>query len=309
MHTTKDTDTKNKILIIGSINQDLVIQIDKIPNPWETLFWKTLSYFPWGKWANQAVAAKLLGGNTIFMGKVGNDLFGSNMKEYLTTLQLDKYIKTELNTPTGTAIINVDKNGENAISVIPGANTTFNNEDLLILDILKPNDSILLQNEINLPIVFKLIKTAKEKGLKVFYNPAPAIKISEDTISQCDYIIVNEHELEISFNLTNIDFKEQELLSKILLNLSKKYHISIVLTLGTDGYIAVQDNIVYKENGLKVKAVDTTGAGDCFCGALVTYISKGYSFQESLKSANKAAALSVTKAGASSSYPTIENMK
>lgn len=299
----------NQILVVGSINQDLVIQMDRIPKPGETLFGKNLSYFPGGKGANQAVATKVLGGDVIFVGKVGKDIFGSSMKEYLATVGLSEYIKTEANAPTGTAVINVDKNGENAISVVSGVNGLFNDDDLCILDKLNPNDIILLQNEINLPTIFNFIKESKKRGIKTFYNPAPAIKIPKETIPLCDCIIVNEHELEVSFSLSNTDFKNEELLSEILLSLSNTYNISVVLTLGADGYIAVQENVIYKGAGLKVNAVDTTGAGDCFCGALVAHISNGHSFQESLSFANKAAALSVTKAGASSSYPKIEDVK
>ncbi|MCL2642971.1 MAG: ribokinase [Candidatus Bathyarchaeota archaeon] len=300
---------ENKIVIIGSINQDVVIQIDKIPRPGETLFGKTLSYFPGGKGANQAVASKILGGNVIFVGKVGDDLFGSNMKEYLATVGLSNRVQTEAGVSTGAAVIYVDKQGENAISVISGANSMFNENDLSILDELIPDDVILLQNEINLQIIFDAIKKAKSKGVKIFYNPAPAIKIPEETITLCDYIIVNEHELEVCFNLPDIDFKNINGLATILSNLSRKYKFSPILTLGADGYIAVQDNKVYRGEGLKVCVIDTTGAGDCFCGALVTFASKGYDLQESLLFANKAAALSVTKLGASSSFPKFDDVK
>lgn len=294
---------KNKIIVIGSINQDLVVQMKRIPKPGETLFGENLHYFPGGKGANQAIATKLLGGDVSFLGKVGDDLFGSNMKDYLLKLDLATFIKTEVSSSTGTAIITVDSNGENAISVIPGANALFNSSDLDILNTFSKYDILLVQNEINLPIILEVIKKAQQQGLRVFYNPAPAIEVSEDIISLCDFIIVNEHELEIFFRLKNINFNNKEELSEILLNLSNKYGNTIILTLGSKGCIAVQDKHIFESSGIIVDVIDTTGAGDCFCGALISFISQGHNLSDSLDFANKAASLSVTKLGASSSFP------
>jgi len=300
---------KNKIIIIGSINQDLVVKMEKIPKPGETLFGTTLHYFPGGKGANQAIAAKLLDGDIVFYGKVGGDLFGANLKDYLLSLNLVTFVQTVPSSSTGTAIITVDKNGENAISVISGANLTFNGNDLIVLNDFQKNDILLIQNEINIPVIFEAIKKAKEKGMMVFYNPAPAMNIPEDIIPLCDFIIVNEHELEISFNLKAIDFNKKEELIKILLNITNQYGIAIVLTLGAKGCIGIKNGEIYETTGKKVNVIDTTGAGDCFCGALVSAISRGNSLSDSLEFANFAASLSVTKLGASVSFPKLEEIQ
>lgn len=300
---------KNKIIVIGSINQDLVVKMEKIPKPGETLFGTTLHYFPGGKGANQAIAAKLLDGDIVFYGKVGGDLFGANLKDYLLSLNLVTFVQTVPSSSTGTAIITVDENGENAISVISGANLTFSRSDLNVLDDFHKKDILLIQNEINIPVIFEAIKKAKEKGMLVFYNPAPAMRIPENIIPLCDFVIVNEHELEISFNLKALDFNDKEELIKILLNITNKYEIGIVLTLGAKGCIGIKSGEIFETTGKKVNVIDTTGAGDCFCGALVSAISRGNTLSDSLEFANFAASLSVTKLGASVSFPKLEEIQ
>lgn len=300
---------KNRILVIGSINQDLVVQMERIPKPGETLFGENLKYFPGGKGANQAIAAKLLDSDVIFLGKVGNDIFGENLLEYLSSLNLGAFVQTVVSSATGTAIITVDKSGENAISVISGANVTFQLADLEILNKFDEKDILLVQNEINIPMLYEAIRKAKKHGLKVFYNPAPANKIVDEIVFLCDYIIVNEHELEVCFGINSIDFNNDDKLNEILLDLSEKYKMTLILTLGSRGCKAIQDGEIFDVSGVKVEVVDTTGAGDCFCGALVSHISKANSLNDSLIFANKAASLSVTKLGASISFPKLIDMK
>lgn len=304
----KSNQMKRKIIVIGSINQDLVVKMEKIPEPGETLFGETLHYFPGGKGANQAIAAKLLGGDVTFYGKVGRDLFGANLTEYLSNLNLGTYVQTVTSSSTGTAIITIDKNGENAISVISGANMTFKYEDLDIFETFQKDDILLMQNEINNEIVFDSIVKAKAKDMLVIYNPAPAISIPERIISLCDFIIVNEHELEISFNLKALDFNNKEELVQILLNITTKYDIGIVLTLGSKGCVGIKSGKIFETTGKKVNVIDTTGAGDCFCGAFVSAISQGNSLSDSLEFANFAASLSVSKLGASVSFPKLNEM-
>ena len=292
---------QKKIVVLGSINQDLVIQLDRIPLPGETLFGNTLHYFAGGKGSNQAIAAKKLGGDVIFLGKVGDDPFGNNLRNYLRGLGLDQHIRI-VPGATGTAVINVDKQGENAISVIAGANSFFDLGDLEILSSLTAGDILLLQNEINVPVIYAAIEAAHDRGILVYYNPAPAIAIPDEIAGLCDCILVNEHELQICFRLAPREYRDDGL-DELLLQLSGNYNTTLVLTLGRRGSKAAEKGRIINSPAIPVVAVDTTGAGDCFCGALVAHISRGNALEASLDFANKAAALSVTKMGASGSFP------
>lgn len=297
-----------KILVLGSVNQDLVIRMDRIPKPGETLFGHSLHYFPGGKGANQAVAATLLGGCVHFAGKVGNDGFGAGLKKYLAIHGLDGGVQTVEHASTGTAILMVDAQGENAISVVPGANNQFVTDDLNVLNGFEMGDLLLVQNEINLPVVHEAIRKARDVGMRVFYNPAPAHPIPQDVVRACDCIVVNEHELEICFGKEGLDFRNGSEVDGILSELSTHYGVTLILTLGYKGCMAAYKGQVIKVEGIEVDVVDTTGAGDCFCGALVSSISKGDDLLKSIEFANQAAALSVTRLGASVSFPSLVDM-
>lgn len=296
-----------KVIVIGSINQDIVIESNKIPNPGETVFGRSLHFFSGGKGVNQAIAAKNFSENVLFVGKVGNDIFGNNLIKYFDEIKLKyKVVQMDLH-PTGTAIINVDKNGENAITLVKGANDMLDSKDLDILNEYSTGDILLLQNEINQDINHKAIVTAKEKGMTVFLNPAPSYKVPLDIIVLCDFIIVNEHELEEVFRIE--DFNSINDIKNELLFLSKKFKTEIILTIGKSGSIATFKNKIIRNKGNEVKVVDTTGAGDCFCGVLVSCLSKDIPLYDSLELANKAASISVTKLGANNSYPTINDIQ
>ncbi len=297
---------KHKIIVIGSINQDVVVQAPRIPSPGETVFGDELHYFPGGKGANQAVAAKLLGGDVTYFGKVGSDLFGRNLKKYMSTVDLGAAVE-RVDGSTGTAVIVVDGSGENAITVVPGANSEFSSGDLNILDGFGRGDFLLVQNEINVSFLYELIRNGRALDLTIVYNPAPAIETPADVLASCDYVIVNEHELETVFG-TKVDLSNIEELKRRMLKTSKQFDTSIVLTLGANGCVAAREGAFLKSKGVKAEVVDTTGAGDCFCGAFVASLSEGKGLMDSLDFANMAGAKSVSNLGASSSFPKLEDL-
>jgi len=292
---------RNKILVIGSINQDIVIECKKIPKPGETVFGDSLHFLSGGKGVNQAIAAKNFSENVTFIGKAGNDIFGNNLIEYFKSINLNSKVEQLSELPTGTAIINVESTGENAITLVKGANDGFSKSDLNFLENYSKDDILLLQNEINQKFNHNLIEKANELGINIFFNPAPSYKVPKEIISKCDYVIVNEHELEEVFRLNN--FNEIENINEELLQLSSAFGTEIILTIGKHGSISTYEGNIIRNKGNEVKVVDTTGAGDCFCGVLVSGISNQLTMYEALELANKAASISVQKLGANNSYP------
>lgn len=298
-----------KVFVIGSINQDIVIQTSQIANPGETVFGNNLDFFPGGKGANQAVATALAGGGNItFIGKVGDDIFGDNMLKYLASYHLADNIIKKDGVATGAAVIYVDDDGENSIIVVSGANGDLTFDDCSLLNEANHGDYLLLQNEIPTGVAFKLLKYAKKLGMRTVINVAPATELPNSVISDIDLLIVNEHEYEVSLGQTIDTAKTNKEIEDTLLATSKKLGLNIVLTLGARGVAAVMDGEAIWIDGIEVDTVDTTGAGDCFTGSLVASLANDIKPIEALKFANAAAALSVTKSGASKSYASKEEV-
>ncbi len=203
--------------------------------------------------------------------------------------------------PTGTAVINVNQAGENAITLVKGANDEFTDADLESLSNLVADDYLLVQNEINADINHKAISLADERGAHVVLNPAPSYVVPEDILAQCAFVIVNEHELKEVFRING--FQDIDDIDAELLYLSEKYQTNIILTLGAKGSKAAYEGQILTHQGHKVEVVDTTGAGDCFCGVFVSCLSRDMGLQRALEIANKAASISVTKLGANNSFP------
>jgi len=249
-----------------------------------------------------------VGCDVVFIGKVGNDIFGDNMCSFLATYKLDKNIIVKDAVATGTAVIYVDDAGENSITVISGANKDLSFEDCLLLNEANNGDYLLLQNEISVDLTYKLLKYAKSMKMTTVINVAPALELPKEVIEDIDILIVNEHEYKISLaRKLDISTTSKEIEEDLLI-LSKELKIDIVLTLGEKGAVAVFNGEVYWVSGIEVEVVDTTGAGDCFSGSLVAALASGIKQSEALSFANAAAALSVTKAGASKSYFTKEEV-
>ena len=283
-----------KIFIVGSINTDLVIETPYMPKAGETLTGSGFFTAHGGKGANQAVAATRLGGKVVMCGCVGDDEFGKSALESLKSDGADvSHIRTVNGVPTGTAVIIVEK-GDNRIILDKGANFCLSESDIdKVLEQANAGDIYLTQLENPIDIIGYGIKKAKEKGLYVVLNPAPADKAIEPYLGYCNLITPNETELEI---FGGVDY----LLTKVE---------TILVTLGSKGFDIIDKGGRRHFDCMKVKVVDTTSAGDTLCGGLVAMLSKGNALDESAVFGSKAASIACTKKGAQPSIPTFEEVQ
>lgn len=265
-----------RILVVGSINQDLRARVDRRPAPGETVMGRTLEYSPGGKGANQAVAAAVAGGTVSMIGAVGDDDAGRRSLDGLTAhgVTVDG-VALASDTSTGTAIIEVDETGENSIIVIPGANHSVGSDHLGPVDELGPGDVLLAQLEIPLPVVAEAVRRATAVGARAIVNLAPFAELDADTIALIDPVIVNEH--------------EAALLAEAGLKAS-----SILTTKGAAGSEWGEHQVAAEP----VDVVDSTGAGDSYCGALAAALAAGAPPLAAMQAATAAAARTVGHLGA-----------
>jgi len=297
----------SSIAVFGSINMDLVVYSQTKPMEGETIFGNSFETFQGGKGANQAVAISKLGGDVTFIGKVGNDIFGQQLKENLINVGVNTDMLYEHEGESGVAFINVfGAESQNQIIVVPGANS-HTTSDQISDNLLESVQIIISQLEVPAEEVEKVFLRAKELGCYRILNTAPSIKISKELISLTDLFIMNESELE-SYSDTLVQASDLNSIIEAINNLSLRDDQSVVVTLGAYGvFIYSKDNQEFIE-GHKVEAIDSTGSGDCFVGALANYYLGNRDLVEATKFANKAAALSVTKKGASASMPTMKEV-
>lgn len=291
-----------KILVIGSSNTDMVIKTKTFPAPGETLLGGVFLMNPGGKGANQAVAAARLGGKVTFITKRGNDLFGNQtvgllMREGIET----DYIVKDPVFPSGVALITVDSAGENSIVVASGANG-----NLMPLDIPESIftsgrfDILLLQLEIPMETIEYCAKMANDNGIKVILNPAPAQPLSDNLLRNVWLLSPNEIEAEEITGLAINDIESANLAAEKIMGRGVN---NVIITLGETGAYIKSTEFSELIPGIKVKAIDTTAAGDVFNGALAVAVADGCDLKNAVEFANKAAAISVTKMGAQASAP------
>ena len=295
------------IAVFGSINMDLVIYSQTKPMEGETIFGNSFETFQGGKGANQAVAISKLGGDVAFIGKVGNDIFGEQLKENLINEGVKTDMLYEHEGESGVAFINVfGAESQNQIIVVPGANS-HTTSDQISDTLLESVQIIISQLEVPAEEIQKVFLRAKELGCYRILNTAPSIEISKELISLTDLFIMNESELE-SYSDTLVQASDLNSIIEAINNLSLRDDQSVVVTLGAYGvFIYSKDSQEFIE-GHKVEAIDSTGSGDCFVGALANHYLGNRDLIEATKFANKAAALSVTKKGASTSMPTLKEV-
>lgn len=296
---------KKGILVIGSLNMDLSIDLAKMPVTGETILGRGIAYKAGGKGANQACAAGRLGGRVRMLGCVGQDEFGQKLVKSLSESGVETdYIKESRDLPTGTAVIYVDDNGDNSIVVIPGANMACDIEYLKAQDEqFHWCDYVVLQMEIPYEAVWYSVKRAKELGKTVILNPAPAPdKIPEEILSLVDYLTPNETEIIALNGKSKDDIREgaEKLLSRGVSN--------VIATLGDRGALLVNQYGETFYPARKVVSVDTTAAGDCFNGAMVAALAEGQSEAEAILFANMASSIAVTRKGAQESLPIREEV-
>jgi ribokinase len=293
-----------KIYVVGSINRDLVVYVDRLPRPGETVFGNRFQQFPGGKGANQAVAASRLGGDVHLVGNVGSDPFGKEMRDFLAGENIDTSEIAILDTAsTGIALITVDSASENSIVVVSAANMVWGTRDLVRMKMGR-SDIVICQFEIPLEIIESAFERAKKMGATTILNPTPIKPATDRILKNVDYLVVNEVELEA---LSGATFNPDDPTSvyAAMEKLHERGPVAIVATLGPRGALLSGPIGRYEAKGHKVNAVDTTGAGDCFIGGFAAALAKSASVPEAIDFANKAAAISVTRRGAASSFPIV----
>jgi len=297
----------SKILVIGSTNTDMVVRTNKFPAPGETILGGSFLMNPGGKGANQAVAAQRLGGNVTFIGKTGNDIFGKRAVVLLKNegINTDGILIDEVNS-SGIALITVDGEGENSIVVASGANGTLTPQDIAGIDFLSEEiEVVLLQLEIPLETILYVASLSSRMRKKVILNPAPACPLPDRLLKDLYMITPNETEAE---QLTGIPVTDAISAQQAALTLKEKGVQNIIITMGASGAYVLSSEYSGMVEAPKVKAVDTTAAGDTFNGALAVFLSEGEKIQKAVSFACKAASVSVTRMGAQASVPKREEV-
>ncbi len=292
----------NKIVVIGSCNTDMVITTDQLPKPGETVLGRNFKMFSGGKGANQAVAAARLGGNVSFVAKIGDDLFGRQSIEKYKEEGIDvRHIFLDTQLPTGVALITVDQNGENSIAVASGANAALESTHIENAKEIIENAAILLmQLEIPIETVEYAAKLAYKKGVKVILNPAPAFLLSDELLGCLYAIIPNKTEAEILSGIKISDWDSAKQAANVI---SSKGVEIVVITLGENGALIKEGSNYYNIPGNRVNVVDTTAAGDTFCGAFCVALSEDFPIEKAAEIANKAGSIAVSRQGAQNSIP------
>jgi ribokinase len=280
----------------------MVIKTRKIPVPGETILGGTFFMNPGGKGANQAVAAARLNGKVTFITKCGNDLFGAQAIELFIKEGIDtRYVVKDNELPSGVALITVDSAGENSIVVAPGSNSNLLQNEIPAR-IFEPGkySILLMQLEIPIATVEHCATAASVQGIKVIINPAPAQRLSDDMLRHTWLLTPNETEAEI---LTGVKIQDISSAETASLTLQKMGVKNVIITLGAAGAYVMSSGFTGMVPGKKVKAVDTTAAGDVFNGALAVALAEGKELEKAVIFANEAASVSVTRMGAQSSAP------
>ncbi|HEY1996697.1 ribokinase [Paraburkholderia sp.] len=287
-----------RVVVVGSINMDLVVATSTFPRLGETLFGTRFATYPGGKGANQAVAAARLGAQVTMIGCVGADGFGDQLKATLGREGVDTRWVSTGREATGIASITLS-GGDNAIVVVPGANHELSAADIDRAEqAIRHADVVLAQLEVPLATVLHAAKLAKTHGKPFFLNPAPAVALSDELVALATLLTPNEHELATALHTAGSDWAD----------VLRRMPGRIAMTHGKDGaYYTAADGALVHQAGFSVDAVDTTGAGDTFNGALAAFWHLGIG--EAVRRANAAGALSVTRAGAQGGMPTLVELE
>ena len=295
------------ICVIGSLNMDLVVNVDTMPKPGQTLLGGNFKEVPGGKGANQAVAIARLDGRASMIGKVGNDSFGKTLVKSLNDDNVNTDYIHEADCPTGVAFITVDKNAQNSIVVSPGANFEVKEDDIdNNIEAIKNSDIVVLQLETPLNTIKYALNKAKELNKYTILNPAPAVKLDDEIIKNVDLLTPNETELEI---ISGVSIETEEDIQKAAQIMIEKGVKELIVTLGSKGSLYINKEKSMFKKAYKVEAMDTTAAGDSYTGALAVALSQDKNIEDAMDFASKVGALSVLKEGAQSSLPTLEDVK
>jgi ribokinase len=297
---------KPHVVVVGSLNMDLVVHMPAIPRPGETLLGGRFATFPGGKGANQAVAAARLGARVTLIGRVGADSFGQQLVHLAQAEGVETgHVVIDPDQATGVALITVDAHGQNSIAVASGANLALTAQDVCrAWEQIGEVDLVVMPLEVPLEAVFAAAQLARQQQAKVILNPAPAQELDNSLLEMVDVIVPNEWETEY---LTGTEISTDKDARHAASSLLVRGVGSVIVTLGARGALVVEAGpdgpIAHHLPAHSVKAVDSTAAGDAFVGALATGLGEGMSLLEAARWANAAAALSVTARGAQPSLP------
>ena len=284
------------ILVAGSANLDFVVLVHHVPAPGETVLGRSLQTYPGGKGANQAIACARAGGaDTRMLLALGSDAYALPVEASLREAGVALHVLRSADQPTGTAFIGLADDAENAIIVAPGANATLRAEDMPSLGGVS---HLLLQLETPLATVAAFARQARAAGVRVVLNAAPAQTLAADLLGNIDLLIVNEAELGVVAGDPDADADDD-----LAARLARVAVPTVIVTLGALGCVARTGAAMLHQPGFAVEPLDTTAAGDTFCGALVAAISQGDTLAQALRRACAAAALACTRMGAQPSIP------
>lgn len=291
-----------KIVVVGSSNMDMVVKTDHIPVPGETVLSGSFFMNAGGKGANQAVAVARLGGEVVFISKLGNDLFGKQFSQLFTHEGIDTHhIQFDEDLPSGVALITVDQAGENSIVVASGANANLHNDDLQgALPAIDAAGIVLLQLEIPIETVGYVANYAVANGVRVILNPAPAQVLSPELLAQVDILTPNKTEAGMLAGMEVTDLESAGEAARIICQKGVKH---VVVTMGSLGAVICEQGEISVQSVRKVETIDSTAAGDVFNGALAVALAEGKDLQDAVAFACEAASISVTRLGAQSSIP------
>jgi ribokinase len=288
------------IIVFGSVNVDFVTRVTAIPRPGETVLGPAYDVIPGGKGANQALAARRAGSPTLMAGAVGDDPFAAIGLGLLIEAGVDCSAVPRVSAPTGAAFITVDQNGENAITVASGANAYANAKSLEAIAI-GPKDTLLMQREVPEAEQIAAARYAKARGGRVILNVAPAGVIADDLVAHIDMLIMNKHEALTVAQGMGFSCEDAENNARMI---AETHAIATIVTLGAEGAVGWTDGVRRHIPAPSVTVVDTTAAGDSFCGAFASALDQGFGFTGALARGVTAGSLACTINGAQPSLPT-----
>ena len=295
------------VLVVGSLNIDIVTYLERMPLPGETVLGDRLEIFSGGKGLNQAVAAARSGGEVTMVGVLGNDANSTTLREVLIKEKINHDHVKEISGFCGTAVIEVDKKGQNRIIVISGANAELKAESVTeeLLNSISDKKILLAQLESPVSELESIFKSAKARGFYNILNPAPATKLSKEFLSVTDLLVPNQFEAEFLTGIKVVDVESAAAAGKMFIDQGVN---SVLITRGEEGAVLIVTDSKSVFKAFKVSPVDTTAAGDAFCGALAVAISEGVDLDSAIRFACAAGALSVQSVGATPSLPTREQI-
>lgn len=296
------------IVVVGSLNVDLVVQAERAPGPGETISGQDFQIIPGGKGANQAAAVARLGGEVAMVGRVGSDAFGPQLLENLARLGVDtSHVRSDPEAPTGTALIIVESSGENRIIVVAGANGRVAPADVEASEeIISRAKAIVLQFEVPLATVECAMDIAIRHSVPVILNPAPAYAVPSSFLRKAEYLILNESETKV---LSGLEVVGVSSCQEAADHLREDGVEVVVLTLGEQGSWLATGEGSWHFPTRSVDAVDTTAAGDAFVGGFAVSLTRNLSLPDAVRFANGAGTLAVTKFGAQTSLPTAQEVE